>query len=176
MRIEFLAAAVASALIAVPGVAQQPATGAAAPQADNSRPARTTQHRAPGHMWAGLSEEGQNIVKSAMGTPEERNADRQKMQAQMQKLHGLMAAENLDLDALRAEMGEQNKLMSEMTVKKQQNVLTILPQLSAQDRKAFADALHGTRARAHNRSQKTGKWMRKNKADAPATGEAAKSE
>ncbi len=155
-----LALAVA-ALVAAPAFAQTPAPPAPAAPAwtPGERAVHRDRHRGPGgpgRMFGNVSEEGRAVLSAAMrsSTPEERAAVR----AARDRVTALIAADRLDVAALRRAMEEERRLVDQQQARRQAALLEAVQKLSPADRKAFAaDASRG-RQMAESRAAEWRAW------------------
>lgn len=143
-----------AAILAGPALAQGPATPPPPPGANAPDGSMMRMRRGP--MFGNVSEEGRQILReaSASVTPE----DRQKVHAARDRINDLVAAERLDIAALRAAMEAERKLVDANHAKRQQAMLAAMPKLSAEDRRAFAE--DARRGRADMQQRATAKRKR----------------
>jgi Spy/CpxP family protein refolding chaperone len=129
--------AVAALLMAVPALAQTPPPpGAPAPHAMGEMRGKPGAHM--GHrMFPSMSEAGRAIVREAMMAGDDRSASRQKMAAVRDKMMTVLAADRLDLAAVKRVMEEERALADASRTAKQAAMLAAVQKLSTEDRKAF---------------------------------------
>lgn len=182
MSTRILAVLAATTLLASPVLAQAPADSAAptattakqgadtATQGKHGKPHRAMQNKRAS-AWHGLSEEGRAILRDA--AKPERTIPRKDLQEARAKIYDLMAADKLDLNALKNAMDAQKKIQSDQQERRQQWQLEILQKLSAADRKVYAEAMRqatsGKRMRA-NRHKAEGQRQRSKVAPGAAPG------
>ncbi|WP_448586987.1 periplasmic heavy metal sensor [Thermaurantiacus sp.] len=143
--------AVLALALACPALAQ-PAPPPAA-EAPRAKP-HPFDPRAP--VFGRVSPEGRQILSEAMNR--NRAADREALKAARDRINSLIAADRLDLPALRRAMEEERRLVDRQHAERQAALLEAVQKLSAADRKAFAeDALAGRR-RAEARAESWRRW------------------
>lgn len=137
MKIQLVSAVLAGALLTAPALAQQnpqPQAPAATTKAD--KPSDKRHHRFHRHK-SNISPEGREILKEAMKGQHDAD-DRQKLREARERVSTLLAADKLDVPALRAAMQAERQLVNTRHAQRQEALLGVLPKLSAADRKAFA--------------------------------------
>lgn len=137
------AAGVALALaMAAPAVAGPPA-----PSANGER--EVIVKRYPSLGWgnfSGMSPEGRQILREAM-EPKDSPQDRQALQAARQRLLSLIAADRLDVAAIRKAQAAERELVTRQHERKQEALLAAYQKMSAADRKAFTEGMRSQEER-----------------------------
>jgi Spy/CpxP family protein refolding chaperone len=130
--------AVAALLLATPALAQTPPPAPGAPPPHMAGEGRGGHDRMMGHrMFPSMSEAGRATVREAMMAGDDRSASRQKMEAVRDKMLTVLAADRLDLAAVKRVMDEERALADASRTAKQAAMLAAVQKLSAEDRKAF---------------------------------------
>ncbi|MCS6986301.1 MAG: hypothetical protein NZM40_02530 [Sphingomonadaceae bacterium] len=144
--------------LAAPVLAQTPTD---APMAD--RPSRLG--KGP---LAGVSAEGRALIAQALrpGDPRELEA----LKAARDEVGRLMAAEPLDVAALRRAMAHERRLVAAMHERRQEALLAVLPRLSVADRRAFAQAARRGRDRLEARAEAWRRWHEESRRNRPPPG------
>ncbi len=158
-----------AALVAGPVMAQTPPAPPAplAPLAPPAPLARAPggaqifrdEGRGPGgapRMFGTVSEEGRAVLREALraSTPEERAAIR----AARDRVSALIAAEKLDVAALRQAMAEERRLVDAAHARRQAALLAAVQKLSPADRRAFAEDAGKGRRQAEERAAQWRDW------------------
>jgi Spy/CpxP family protein refolding chaperone len=134
----------AALLVAAPTLAQTaPVAVSTSPEMDaprGDRPMRGAGGRR-GQMFASMTPEGRQILRDAMrGAP----ADRDAVKASRDRITALVAAERLDVSALKRAMDDERRLVDTQHARRQSAMIAAFQKLTPADRKAFADdALRG---------------------------------
>ncbi|MFQ3595404.1 MAG: periplasmic heavy metal sensor [Sphingomonadaceae bacterium] len=163
-----------AACLAAPALAQPapPAPPAAPPAAKSGeRHAYARERKGPRgtpRMFGNVSEEGRAVLSEAMRTttPEDRAAVR----AARDRVNALIAAERLDVPALRRAMEDERRLVSQLQARRQAALLEAVQKLSPADRKAFAEDAGKGRRMAEDRAAQWRQWaeeVRRRMADMP---------
>jgi Spy/CpxP family protein refolding chaperone len=133
-----LAALIASPLITAPAFAQ-PASPA---------PQGMERGMAMGdRMFPSMSEAGRATMREAMAAGGNRREERQKVEAVRDRMLTLVAADKLDVAALRRVMDEERALGEASRQQRQTAMLAAVQKLSPEDRKAFAADSRAMKAR-----------------------------
>lgn len=143
-RSTFQAATAAVVLaVAAPALAQP------APPAPPQQPQREIQIRrmSPGmtgfhemDRFAGMSAEGRATLREAM-RPQQTPQDREAVRSARQRVLGLIAADKLDVSAVRRAQAAERDLVIKQHERQQDAMLAAYQKLSAADRKAFAEGM-----------------------------------
>jgi uncharacterized membrane protein len=128
-------------LAAAPALAQSappaPPPGMDAPRGD--RPMHMRGNRQM--LFPNVSEDGRKILRETM-RPDP--ADREALRAARDRINTLVAADRLDVAALKRAMEDERRLVDSQHAKRQATMIAAFQKLSAADRKAFAqDAQRG---------------------------------
>ncbi len=142
--------ALAALLLASPALAQMPPPPPAAP------PAAADQRGHGGNwmakrMFPSMSEAGRAVIREAMMAGDDRKANRQKVEAAREKLLAALAADRLDIAAVKRAMDEERAVAETSRNAKQAAMLAAFQKLSAEDRKAFAADSRAMKARMEQR-------------------------
>lgn len=112
-----------------------------------------------GGMFRQLSPEGRDTMRQAMaGGP--REVDRAAVDAARKKMLDILAADRLDVAALRSAMSEERAIAARQQETHQASMLTAFQKLSAVDRKAFADSMRGMHMQMQMRMNGMGERMK----------------
>ncbi|MBU6166251.1 MAG: periplasmic heavy metal sensor [Alphaproteobacteria bacterium] len=132
--------AVAALLLAGPALAQMPPPPPAAPAAPPMAGDMRAMHgRMMGQrMFPSMSEAGRAAIREAMMAGDDRRAARQKVDAAREKLLAALAADRLDVAAVKRAMDEERAVAETSRNAKQAAMLAAFQKLSVEDRKAFA--------------------------------------
>lgn len=150
-----LLAAVLACALAAPALAQTPPPPPAGPQA-GPEPGTMRMHRMERRQAFGsVSPEGRKVLADAMRAAK---ADRAAIIAQRDRINALIAADRLDVPALRRAMEEERRLVDQQHARRQAAMLAAVQKLSAEDRKAFAADARQGRAMAEGRAAEWRKW------------------
>lgn len=154
--------AAAAILLSGPALAQNPPPppGAASPKAwgeAGPRGPRGEMRQMRAQRFANISPEGRQILAEAMRA-ESRAEDRQRMAAARDRIHALVAAERLDVAALRRAMEEERRLVDQMHAARQARMLAAFQKMSPEDRKAFAENATRGRRMAEGRAEEWRAW------------------
>lgn len=129
--------AVAALLLATPAIAQMPPPPPGPPPMAGEM--RGGHDRMMGHrMFPSMSEAGRTIIRDAMMTGDDRSASRAKVEAAREKLLTALAADRLDIAAVKRAMDEERAVAETSRDAKQAAMLAAFQKLSPEDRKAFA--------------------------------------
>lgn len=128
--------ALCALLLAAPALAQTPPAPPAPPAAGDMRGhhGRMMGHR----MFPSMSEAGRATIREAMMAGDDRKASRQKVEAAREKLLAALAADRLDMAAVKRAMDEERAVAQAGRDARQAAMLAAFQKLSAEDRKAFA--------------------------------------
>jgi Spy/CpxP family protein refolding chaperone len=157
--------AAASALLAGPALAQAPAPpagalGASQPRAMGERGPRgprTEVRQIRSQRFANISPEGRQVLAEAMRA-ETRAEDRERMRVARDRINTLVAADRLDVSALRRAMEEERRLVDQQHAARQARMLAAFQRMSAEDRKAFAENATRGRQMAEGRAEEWRAW------------------
>lgn len=117
--------------------------------------------RAMRGLYAGMSEEGRAVMRTAMRADfDERRDERAKIKAARDKMLAIVEAETLDVRALKAAMDEERSIAAASHVRRQEAMLAGLEQLSVADRKAFVEGARASRERIAERLEQRRGGMR----------------
>lgn len=147
-----------AAVLAGPALAQAAAPPSPPPSGERrvERRVMVVDGTPGGYAFGNVSPEGRAMLLDAMRTNQE--ADRLALSRARDEINRLIAAERLDVAAVRRAMAEERKLVSEQQARRQEAMLGVLPKLSQADRKAFAqDAMRG-RENVNARADAWRKW------------------
>jgi uncharacterized membrane protein len=109
-----------------------------------------------GRAFGNVSPEGRALLLDAMRANQE--SERLALSKARDEVNRLIAADRLDVAAVRRAMAEERRLVSEQQARRQEAMLGVLPKLSLADRKAFAeDAMRG-RENVDARADAWRKW------------------
>lgn len=146
-------------------VANSPAPNASAPPTEQRRVERRVmvidgsqpgQPYGLGRAFGNVSPEGRALLLDAMRANQE--SERLALSKARDEVNRLIAADRLDVAAVRRAMAEERRLVSEQQARRQEAMLGVLPKLSLADRKAFAeDAMRG-RENVDARADAWRKW------------------
>jgi Spy/CpxP family protein refolding chaperone len=100
--------------------------------------------------WANLSPEGQTIMRDTMRQAMQ-DDQRQPLRAARDKISAIVAADRLDVAALRRAMDDERKLMDAQHARRQEMLIAALQKLSPADRKLFAQNAQAGRERMEQR-------------------------
>lgn len=129
--------AVAALLLATPAIAQMPPPPPGPPPMAGEM--RGGHDRMMGQrMFPSMSEAGRTIIRDAMMTGDDRSASRAKVEAAREKLLTALAADRLDIAAVKRAMDEERAVAETSRDAKQAAMLAAFQKLSPEDRKAFA--------------------------------------
>jgi Spy/CpxP family protein refolding chaperone len=149
----------ALALAAPAAVAQAPAPSS--PPGPNATPERTERgmraHQMRRALFADMSPEGRQALAEAMRS-ETRAEDRARIRAARDRINSLVAAERLDVAALRRAMEEERRLVDQQHAARQARMLAAFQRMSAADRKAFAENATRGRQMAESRAEEWRAW------------------
>jgi Spy/CpxP family protein refolding chaperone len=100
-------------------------------------------HRGGHHGYGSMTPEGREIMKAAMRDTTDPEA-RQQLRAARDRIGTLVAADRLDVGALKSAMDAERRLVDQQHVRRQAAMLAAFQKLSVADRRAFvADAQAG---------------------------------
>ena len=102
-------------------------------------------------MWAGMSDAGQQAMRSAMRGLDART-DRMAVREARDRMLAILDADRLDVAALRRAMEEERSAVTAQQARRQTAMLGAFQQLSAADRKAFVAGARVVRARVEQRA------------------------
>lgn len=139
--------ALTAALLALPVAAH------AQPPAEN-RPAAEQKRRPP--MFANVSPEGRKLLGEAMRANSREH--RQALDDARNRVNRLVAAEKLDVPALRQAMEAERRLVDASHARRQAALLAALQKMSVEDRKTFA--AEATRGR-ESVNARTSEWRKR---------------
>ena len=105
-----------------------------------------------GGMLHQLSPEGRDIMRQAMASGP-REVNRAAVKAARNKMLDVLAAEKLDVAALRNAMTEERSIAARQQEANQAAMLAAFQKLSAADRKAFAASMQGMHRKLHIRTR-----------------------
>ena len=146
-RILLLAALIAAPLISAPALAQPapppPPAAMAGPHGHGMAMGA--------RMFPSMSEAGRQAMQDAMQAGGNRRDDRQKMEAVRDKLLNVVAAERLDIAAVKRVMDEERALADATRQQRQTAMLAALQKLSPQDRQACVTDSRAMKSRMHQR-------------------------
>lgn len=111
-----------------------------------------------GGMLHQLSPEGRDIMRQAMASGP-REVNRAAVKAARNKMLDVLAAEKLDVAALRNAMTEERSIAARQQEANQAAMLAAFQKLSAADRKAFAASMQGMHRKLHIRTMGGGDRM-----------------
>jgi Spy/CpxP family protein refolding chaperone len=160
LRERALAATLAAA-IAAPALAQAappapPVPPAGSPSVEQRREVRVYRMDRREGMFGNVSVEGRALLSEALRT--NRPEDRAQVQAARDRINTLIAAERLDMAALRKAMADERRIVDEQHARRQAALLEAVGKLTPADRKAFAeDAMKGRR-QAEARADEWRRW------------------
>lgn len=151
MTNRILTALAATTLLAAPALAQAPANTTAPVAATAEQGAATAapgKHQHKMHekrnthraSWQAISPEGRAILKDSWKQGDKKAFE--EMRAARENVRTLMAADKLDIPALKKAMDTQKKLQDNQHATRQQRLLETLPKLSTADRKALTAAMN----------------------------------
>ncbi|MFN3371612.1 MAG: periplasmic heavy metal sensor [Sphingomonadaceae bacterium] len=141
--------------LAAPALAQNPPPPPAGAQAA-PEPGPTRVYRMERRMGFGnVSPEGRKVLVEAMRMSKE---DRAAIIAQRDRINELLAADRLDVAALRRAMEAERRLVDHHHARRQAAMLDAFQKLSAEDRKAFAADARRGRAMAEGRTEEWRRW------------------
>ena len=154
------AAAAALALaVASPAFAQTP-PAPTAPASPTHRDDVRIHRMSPGmegfhHMnrFEGMSAEGRATLRAAM-KPQQRPQDREAVRAARQRVLNLLAADRLDVAAVRRAQAAERELVVKQHERQQEAMLAAYQKLSPADRKAFASSMRDREERMLERLKK----------------------
>lgn len=99
-------------------------------------------------MFPNVSEQGRALLRQAMAAGE---ADRAAVRAARDRVNALIAADRLDVAQLAKAMAEERALVDRQQAARQSALITALQQMSAADRRAFAEDARRGRERVEKR-------------------------
>lgn len=134
-----------AALIAAPAFAQPAPPAPPAPQG-----MERGMHMGE-RMFPSMSEAGRATMRAAMMTGGNRREDREKMEAVRDRMLTLVAADRLDVAAIKRVMDEERALGDASRQQRQTAMLGALQKLSPEDRKAFVADSRAMKSRMHAR-------------------------
>jgi Spy/CpxP family protein refolding chaperone len=145
--------AVAALLLAGPALAQMPPPPPGMPAPPPGGEMRGGPHgRMMGmRMFPSMSEAGRATIREAMMAGDDRAASRQKVEAAREKLLTALAADRLDIAAVKRAMEEERAVAEASRTAKQAAMLAAFQKLSPEDRKAFAADSRAMKARMEQR-------------------------
>ncbi|MGL6044122.1 MAG: hypothetical protein ACRC1J_09375 [Sandaracinobacteroides sp.] len=150
-------------LLAAPSFAQTPppqgSPGMDAPRGDRPQGMRGNGGQR-GRMFGSMTPEGRAIMGEALrGQPQDRDA----VKAARDRITGLVAADRLDVPALKRAMDEERRLVDSQHARRQTALIAGFQKLTLADRKAFAqdarkgrDAMEARAARWRERAAAPG--------------------
>lgn len=124
--------ALAALLMAAPALAQMP------PPPPGAADHRGHQGMMGQRMFPSMSEAGRQTIREAMMAGDDRKANRQKVEAAREKLLTALAADRLDVAAVKRAMDEERAVAESSRDAKQAAMLAAFQKLTPEDRKAFA--------------------------------------
>lgn len=151
-----ISASVASVLLAAaPAIAQTPPAAPPPAAMPGGQGHKGHNMGGGGHRmkpWANLSPAGQAVMRDMMrqGMDEGQRAP---LRAARDRITTIVAADRLDVAALRSAMDDERRLMEAEHVRRQEAMVAALQKLSPADRKLFAQNAQAGRARMHQRMQ-----------------------
>lgn len=149
-----LSTLVLAGLLATPLAAQvAPPAPPAAPGVEAPRVKVMRMHR--GQMFPNVSPEGRAILRETMRRDP---AEREQLRAARDRINGLVAADRLDVAALRRAMEEERRLVDANHARRQAGMLAAIQKLSPADRKAFAEDAQRGRADVEARTAEWRRW------------------
>jgi Spy/CpxP family protein refolding chaperone len=110
-----------------------------------------------GGRWdvlGGLSADGQKIMREAMRPQRPTEADQSALRAARDRALSLIAAEKLDIAAIRKAQAEERAAAMAQHARQQEAMLAAYQKLSAADRKAFVDGMRGNQDRMRDALKK----------------------
>ncbi len=112
-----------------------------------------------GGMMSKLSPEGRDILRQAMAEGP-REVNRAAVDAARKKMLDILAADRLDVGALRSAMSEERAIAARQQESHQASMLAAFQKLSAADRKAFAESMRGMHMQMEMRMKGMGQRMK----------------
>ena len=112
-----------------------------------------------GGMMSKLSPEGRDILRQAMAEGPIA-VNRAAIDAARKKMLDILAADRLDVAALRSAMSEERAITARQQETHQESMLAAFQKLSAADRKAFADSMRGMHMQMEMRMKGMGQRMK----------------
>lgn len=147
----------AAALLAAPALAQASPPPPQPPAPPAATPGKGPRHALGGpRMFGNVSEEGRALLSAALrsSTPEDRAA----LRAARDRVNALIAADRLDVPALRRAMDEERRLVAQQQARRQAALLEAVQKLSLADRRAFAADAGKGRRKAERRAAEWRAW------------------
>ncbi len=156
-RLLILLAALAG-LLSAPALAQAPEPPPGQPGAGDYRPwaergPRAERRAGPLQRFANMSPEGRQVLAEAM-RGEAGAEERARVRAARDRVLALVAAERLDVAALRRAMEEERRLVEQQHAARQARMLAAFQKMSAEDRRAFAENAMRGREMAELRAER----------------------
>ena len=105
-------------------------------------------------LFAGVSEPGRAVLREAMPQARPDKADQQRIRTVRMRVLDLLAADKLDVAALRRAQAEERAIVAQMTDATQERMLAAVQKLSVADRKAFAANMRRIDDRVRDHLQK----------------------
>jgi hypothetical protein len=153
-RMILLAAALAGPVLAQ--AAPPPPPAPPGPGVEQRREVRIYKMDRRDGMFGDVSPEGRKLLSDALRA--NRPEDRAQVQAVRDRINALIAAERLDVPALRRAMADERRIVDEQHARRQAALLEAVGKLTPADRKAFAeDAMRGRR-QAEARADEWRRW------------------
>ncbi|MFC3714160.1 periplasmic heavy metal sensor [Sphingoaurantiacus capsulatus] len=135
-----VAAATLVLVVAAPLFAQTPPPAPGAPTKEMQIRRLSPGMQFHGDRFEGMSPEGRAILREAM-KPQVTPQDREAVKAARKKVLGLIAADRLDVSAVRSAQAAERDLVVKQHERQQAAMLAAYQKLSAADRKAFAGGM-----------------------------------
>lgn len=108
----------------------------------------------PASVLAGLSTDGQRIMREAMRPQRPTEAEQSAVRAARERTLSLIAADKLDVSAIRKAQAEERAAAMAQHARQQDAMLAAYQRLSAADRKAFVDGMRGNQDRMRDALKK----------------------
>jgi hypothetical protein len=140
-----------SAVLAQPGASQEPAPGA-----------RVVKRSVEVHWsspFASMSPEGRAIINDAMRR-DRVPSNAEEVRRARQRVLDLIAADRLDIDAIRKAQAEERRVAMKEHAKAQERMLRAYRKLSPADRRAFAEGMRDQEERMMRHMQKARERMK----------------
>ncbi len=119
--------------------------------------------------FSGLSPEGRALIAEAL-RPAAGQEERARIRAARERVHALLAADRLDVAALRRAMEEERRLVEALHAARQARMLEAFQKMSVADRRAFAENARRGRLMAEARAERWRAWAeeaRRRRMEAP---------
>lgn len=154
MKSHLIIAAISGALLSTPLLAQTaPATAPAAEAGDKAAHPKRDLHRA--RAKSNVSAEGRTILREVM-KDQHRPENRQKLKDARERISTILAADKLDVAALRQAMAAERQLVISQHQQRQEALIAAAQKLTPADRKAFAAEAHTGRQHMKRRMDHRG--------------------